>query len=355
MREKLGRPVADGPSRAAGGWLGQSGSAAEKIGVGYQSGGDGGCFGAKADDGGSGGVMPHAVLVLAVAALATAAAATPGHRVPEPDTLAAVFARSRDLALEDRLVAVTDPLLGAAYSLGPLGEGAAGGPDGDPRLRYDAFDCTTFVETAIAMAFAARAEEVEPLLDAIRYRDSIPAFVNRRHFPAAEWIPELVELGILEDITREVAGADVRSETTILSPWVWERRKARILEALPAERIPNGKFPLDVWPLESALAGYRSIPGGSVLSIMRTDRPRLPVRITHQGLVIIRDGERFLRHAADAPYDRVVDEPLEAYLKRIRAYREWSVVGIHIARIAQPPNFGSPGVREPDPIGDAGP
>ena len=302
---------------------------------------------------GSLGVIPRAALALAL--LATAAAATPRHRVPDSDTVDAVLTRSRDFALEDRIVAVTDPLLGASYALGPLGEGTAGGPDGDPRLRYDAFDCTTFVETAMALSFAARSEEVEAILDTIRYRDAVPVFDNRRHFPAAEWIPELVGLGMLEDITREVAGTDVRTETTILSPQVWDRRKARILEELPPERIPNGKFPLDVWPLEAALAGYRSIPGGSVLSIMRTDRPRLPVRITHQGLVIVRDGEHFLRHASDAPYDRVVDEPLASYLKRIRGYREWYVVGIHLARITQPPSLESRGVREPDPLGEARP
>ena len=72
---------------------------------------------------------------------------------------------------------------------------------------------------------------------------------------------------------------------------------------------------------------------------MRADRPRLPVRITHQGLVIVENGKHFLRHAADEPFGRVVDEPLVDYLDRIGGYREWHVVGIHLARVREPDDW----------------
>ena len=38
--------------------------------------------------------------------------------------------------------------LGAPYMNSPLGEDVA--PDSDPLIRFDAFDCTTFVETVLA-------------------------------------------------------------------------------------------------------------------------------------------------------------------------------------------------------------
>ena len=56
-----------------------------------------------------------------------------------------------------RAVAGTAPLLGRRYLLSALGEGT--GPDPDPRFRLDAFDCVTFVETAIALGNAASAAE----------------------------------------------------------------------------------------------------------------------------------------------------------------------------------------------------
>ncbi|MBW2398991.1 MAG: DUF1460 domain-containing protein [Deltaproteobacteria bacterium] len=270
---------------------------------------------------------------------AAAAAGGSAYRTPESSEIDVSLEDSRALDVTERISSTTERLVGARYVLNPLGEGDAGGPDSDPRLRYDAFDCTTFVETALALALVDSSEQVAPLLDAIRYRDAVPSLANRRHFPAAEWIPDLVALGFLDDITHDVAGDAVVAEVTILNSEIWDRRRNKILSELPEERIPDGRFRLDIWPLAAARAGYRGIPSGTVLSTMRVDRPRLPVRITHQGLVIVENGKHFIRHAADEPFGRVVDEPLADYLDRISGYREWQVVGIHLARVQEPDDW----------------
>jgi hypothetical protein len=278
------------------------------------------------------------VVSIIIASLGAAAAVSgdSAYRAPTQAEVAASLEQSRGLDLSERIAVVSERFVGAPYAMSPLGEGDAGGPDADPRLRFDAFDCTTFVETAMALALVDDGGKVEPMLDAIRYREGAASFGNRRHFPAAEWIPELVELGFIDDITREIAGASAVVETTILSAEIWDRRRARILSELPDERIPNGRFRLDIWPLDAARKGYRAIPSGTVVSTMRTDRPRLPVRITHQGLVIVENGRHLIRHAALEPFDRVIDEPLGDYLDRIRGYRGWYVVGIHLARVRTP-------------------
>ena len=69
--------------------------------------------------------------------------------------------------------------LGAEYKLDPLGEGF--GYDADPRVRFDAFDCTTFVETVLGDGDVER-------LDKIRYRDGVVAFENRNHFIETDWM-----------------------------------------------------------------------------------------------------------------------------------------------------------------------
>ena len=43
---------------------------------------------------------------------------------------------------------------------------------------------------------SASTTEARQRLDLIRYRDT-PSFAARRHFPEAEWIPELVAVGLL--------------------------------------------------------------------------------------------------------------------------------------------------------------
>lgn len=69
--------------------------------------------------------------------------------------------------------------LGAEYVANPLGEARA--PDSDPLIRFDAFDCTTFVETSLADGDVDK-------LKRIRYKNGDIDFLNRNHFIETDWI-----------------------------------------------------------------------------------------------------------------------------------------------------------------------
>lgn len=69
--------------------------------------------------------------------------------------------------------------LGARYEVSPLGECAL--PDDDPLIRFDAFDCTTFVETVLA-------DGCECCLTQIRYKDGKVGFLTRNHFVESDWL-----------------------------------------------------------------------------------------------------------------------------------------------------------------------
>lgn len=247
--------------------------------------------------------------------------------------------------LAERLRVVSEPFLGAPYALSPLGEGE--GPDPDPRIRYDAFDCTTFVETTVALALADDVEEAERLLDLIRYKGGQPGFLERRHFPEAEWIPELEQLGFLEDITREIGGDAVVVEKKRLDVAVWERRRRPSHLELPDERIPRGDFALDVWPLDLARAQQEKIPPGTLLNLVRVDFKSVPVRVSHQGLVIEKNGRLYLRHAADRMFHSVVDEPLDHFFLRMQKYKKWPVAGVNLARLKEPDGWRTKLVSPP--------
>lgn len=253
---------------------------------------------------------------------------------PSEEAVAAAQARARGEALPARLRLVTEPFLGAPYVLSPLGEGA--GVDADPLLRFDAFDCTTFVETAMALALTDELPAARKLLDELRYRAGKVDYLARRHFPEAEWIPELIALGYLQDITREVGGAEVVVEEKALDVAVWKRARHQGMPALPDARIPRGVFRLDVWPLDRARAGQHKIPPGTVLHLVREDYGSVPVRVSHQGLVIDKGGQLFLRHAADRMHHSVVDEPLDRFFSRMQQYRKWPVAGVHLTRVRSP-------------------
>ena len=284
--------------------------------------------GSRGDDDGDDTMMAFVVLHVLASAFVP----------PGADVVSSIVARPVTGDLATRLEAVTRPLLGAPYVLSPLGEGSGQLPDADPRLRLDAFDCTTFVETALALAVSSSMPDAQVHLDQIRYRGT-PSFAARRHFPEAEWIPELVAAGLLRDITREVAGADVSVERKVLNPRVWHKARHKGLPDLADSRIPDGTFSLDVWPLEQAAAHPERIPPGTVLHVVRADFPSVPVRVSHQGLVLDVDGHRVLRHAADRLHHRVVDEPLDRFFERMKHYGKWPVTGVHLTRVVAEPGW----------------
>jgi hypothetical protein len=241
--------------------------------------------------------------------------------------------------LAERIVVVTEPFLGAPYAVSPLGEGEGASEDADPRLRFDAFDCTTFVETALALALTDDVTQARELLDAIRYEDKQTTFLKRRHFPEAEWIPQLAELGFLADVTRTIGGEAVTEESKVLNPAVWDRRKRPSHLELPEARIPDGTFTLDVWPLDDARAGQKKIPAGTLLNLVRVDFKGVPGRVSHQGIVIEKGGKQYLRHAADRMFHSVVDEPLDHFFLRMQKYKKWPVRGVNLATLRAPENY----------------
>jgi hypothetical protein len=239
-------------------------------------------------------------------------------------------------SLAERIVVVSEPFLGAPYAVSPLGEGAGASEDPDPRMRFDAFDCTTFVETALALAMTDDLAQARSLLDLIRYEKGEATFLKRRHFPEAEWIPQLEKLGFLVDITREVGGTDVTVESKLINATVWDKRRRPSHLELPVERIPDGTFSLDVWDLDAARAGQKKIPPGTLLNLVRVDFKTVPVRVSHQGIVIEKNGKQYLRHAADRMFHSVVDEKLDHFFLRMQKYKKWPVRGVHLMRLAEP-------------------
>jgi len=233
-----------------------------------------------------------------------------------------------------RVLEISSRFLGVPYRHSPLGEG--GGIDPDPRIRFDAVDCTTFLEQTIALARASNLEEARQVLDRIRYRDGVVDYTARKHFMMAQWIPLNQEDGFLLDVTERVGGKVVRWESKRLDVDVWARRRRKQhYPRLTAEQVPAGIHRLPVIPIDDARRLTGRIPAGTLLNVVRADYRTIPIRVSHQGLVVVRRGRRYLRHAARAGYGRVVDELLDTFLGRNQAYRKWPVVGINLQRIEE--------------------
>jgi len=240
----------------------------------------------------------------------------------------AVHALARLPAGWERTRVASEAFLGTPYVLSPLGEGA--GVDPDPRVRFDGVDCLTFVETALALGNAGDADDALAVLDDIRYRDgSAPAFENRLHLMIAQWIPDQIRKGYLEEATARFG--ETTEVRVAYDEATWKTRRGA-LRALPWQPELEGAFTLPTLPLARAIAVAGELPEGLVINVVRKARPDRLNRVTHTGLVIVRDGRRYVRHASTGRGE-VIDEPIERFLGRHAAMRRWEVEGINLLAV----------------------
>jgi hypothetical protein len=267
--------------------------------------------------------------VLAPLAAALALAASPAElEVSRALALAAPGGARASLA--------TRPLVGAAYLPSPLGEGA--GRDPDPRFRLDAFDCMTFVETALALAGASSLEDARLALDDLRY-DGPPAFAARNHEVLSQWLPSNVAKGWIADATPLLAGAGARVAAKEYTPASWQavREAGRALPGVPRARLPIGRFAVSVVAPVAVLPLAPRLPDGALVFVVRADAPDRPTRVTHAGLVVRGPGgEARVRHATSSKgVGRVIEEPIDRFLRRqARAYPRWPLDGFAFFTIA---------------------
>ncbi len=277
-------------------------------------------------------------LLLLVAATSTStAAAPPAYNLfnllsPEDVRAELEFRHEEAQSFPDLLELVTQGLVGAPYVLSPLGEGEGGQVDSDPRLRWDYFDCTTFVETAMALAATDDPAQVQSILDDIRYEDGQVGFQNRRHLVMSQWLPGLRADGWLEDVT-EVVGGDETITSQVKLPEAWEKR--RIARTLKLTRLPEGQFSLQYLSLATLEKVQDKVPDGTLVNILRRPQARAPDYVTHQGLVLVVNGVKVVRHASPVS-KRIIDEPLARMIQRYlhpSVERKWPIVGMSFHRL----------------------
>ena len=264
-------------------------------------------------------------------ALVTVLAAAPTWQVTKPEARVEALAQLQSLPLGDRLTQISERFVGTPYTFSPLGEGE--GHDADPLLRFDAVDCLTFVETAMAMALAPDEAALLPTLNSIRYEKGTVGWATRNHITEAQWVPNNVAAGVLKEVTPTL-GKTVEVKK-VLTEAVWALPEGKSL-ALTEEQQLKGTFSLNVIPSTQVLEAVKNAPSGLVAVVVRADRPKSVTRVSHVGFVIQTAKGPVLRHASRS-FKKVTDEPLERYLKRNRDFGEWTIAGIAFFEVTPPP------------------
>lgn len=260
--------------------------------------------------------------------------------------------------LVTRLELISRRFLSLPYGHGgPLGEGPSGRYDQDPLYRFDTFDCTTYVETVVALALARSVDEFEQEQDRIRYEDGIVDYLKRNHYPSLQWIPNNVDNGLLSEINHLVLPASERRTAEavinlpgwlkkikieeIKVPMATQAEKEFLLEELRGEASNFSPMlaRLDYLPIATLLkrpALLNRIPHGTIVNFVRpnwelTDLAGTHMNVSHQGFLFFKDKTLYLRHASTSAPQQVMELPFIDYLARYRNHA--TMKGVHLMKL----------------------
>lgn len=239
-------------------------------------------------------------------------------------------------ATEHTLDEISSRFIGTPYLIDSLGEGSESSFDTDPLIRFDKFDCQTFVETVLAIKLSKTDDSIKENMIKIRYKNNVISFENRNHFIEYDWIKNNESKGILTDITTETFDSKLIQQFSATLSY------KTFIESKKYKLNLNKFRPLVVAKLET-ISIYdavlhnqlEKIPNESILLITRKNyfnkKFKTKLIVTHMGLVIKKDNRLIFRHA-----DRrkgVKDNLLKDYL--FKNYGLNKSIGVSILKLNQ--------------------
>lgn len=242
-----------------------------------------------------------------------------------PDPVATIAREKANAPLAERIDAVSEAMLGKPYTADPLGEGGA--RDADPVVRYDTFDCLTYVEEVLALSLSADPGAAGPIRTSLRYGNEHVAYGERNHFMELQWIPRALEHGWLEDTTATYGEVTVLEKQ--VTPAMWANWAGRQKFTLTDEELPVGPMRLAVLDLDTAIEVADRIHPGSILLTVRADRSWKPIWISHLGIVVPAETPT-VRHATKMGDGGTRDHGLVWYLEHLETYEKWPAAGVSI-------------------------
>ncbi len=206
--------------------------------------------------------------------------------------------------LQARLDFFSQRLKGRPYVLGPLGEGRAADLEKGPLMNLAAFDCVTYIEHVMALAYAANAQDVFDLLQDIRYRKGHVDYRDRNHYFVEDWI---------RNNAARVALLGMPGDTTEMR--TMDKKKFFASKGMEyAANNPSTRVPY--LPMDKAIAWAKTPWTGADTVLGIGFVANFPgICVTHTGFVIARKGQLpVLRHASQLQ-KQTTEQPLAEYLE----------------------------------------
>lgn len=190
-----------------------------------------------------------------------------------------------------RMKYISGRLLGLPYIAGPL----VGSPDTPEELvtRMDGFDCTTYLQTVLALALARSADEFVMKLREIRYVDGDVKYRKRLHY-TVDWAQYQIRRGLLADLTM---GEETVAREKTLS----------FLKGIEPMRVL-----LRYYPKPALGSVSRWLVDGDLIYFVSSRRD---LDIFHVGLIFRSGSQLVLRHARHKR-ERVLEQDMGDFFRR---------------------------------------
>lgn len=193
-----------------------------------------------------------------------------------------------------RMKLISSHFIGLPYIVNPL-IGSLTVPE-ELVVRFDGFDCVTYVETVLALSLSRSVEEFPMKLRDLRYQNGQVEWQKRLHY-TTDWAAYHIRRGFLRDMT---AG----DETVVVE------KTLSFIEGLRPKTVMIRYYPKDRFPSVS-----RWLTDGDLLYFLSTRRD---LDTFHIGLAF-RDGDRLLiRHARHMRH-RVLEQPLADFVRVVHS------------------------------------
>lgn len=204
-------------------------------------------------------------------------------------------------------------------------------------VTLDKLDCTTFVETVLALTYTVGERrsswrDFVYNLERLRYRNgNINGYPSRLHY-VSDWIVDNTHRGILTEATRifprqafEVKGLNFMSSNRNLYPALSDSSNFAKIKAIEAG-YRNHRFPY-IKAQDIAKPDVRSAFRNGDIVAFTTKTGGLDV--SHLGIILVRDKVPYLLHASSSAKKVIIsDLPLEEYFRKKR-----NLTGLRIVRL----------------------
>lgn len=208
----------------------------------------------------------------------------------------------RGASFVERFDKYADLFIGKKYITPALGE--------DYVYRFDAFDCTTYIETLTALAKANSFDEFKSNMKNLRYYDGMVDVEHRRHFMMADYL--LKHGKIFKDVTANafdksyISKRDIVINRAAFLSTVHKKTVNIKVEKLQLQYVASDKIvsPKSMLALQQLLIKERVMVVGFLPSVKKLDviknKIGSDVELGHVGVLSLVDGKVMLRHAGSA-------------------------------------------------------